>query len=178
MATTDGPHPPERYLTTNDSKGASSFVQHVNSSLPVRKLPDGTKIYFCYGSESFPVDLNRDHDLQSYQTLINNPPGIVVPNGFAFRIIDMPPGYHSVMHRTISVNFNVVIMGELELELDNGQTRVLKSGDSAIQRAVSHAWKNTSSTQWARIVAVPVPTTPLQLGDHNIEGTGVPGMSA
>lgn len=178
MAALNDSDVPKRYLTTNNRQGVSEFVQNITSSPPERILPDGAKIFFCYGSENFPVDLNEAQDLRSYQNLIQNPPGIVIPNGFAFRVIDMPPGYESVMHRTTSVNFNVVIKGKLELKLDGNEIRILKPGDSAIQRAVNHSWKNVSSTDWARIVAVPIPAVPLRFDGYTVEGTGVPGMSA
>lgn len=169
---------PKRHITTNNSDGIAVFVPDISSDPPVRTLPDGAKITFCYGSDRFPINLTRGQDLQSYQHLIENPPGIVVQNGVAFRIIDLPPGYTSVMHRTVSVNFNVVLEGQLELTLDSGQKRILSQGDSAIQRAINHSWRNVSSTEWARMVAVPVPAEPLQIAGSKVEATGVPGMSA
>lgn len=177
--TSTKPLPPKRHITTNDKDGSSSiFASGVSSDPPSRVLPDGLKITFCYGSDRFPVDLNRDQDLEAYQHLIDNPPGIVVPNGVVLRIIDFPPGYVGVLHRTISVNFNVVIQGQLELVLDSGERRTLSCGDSAIQRAVNHSWRNTSTIEWARLVAVPIPAMPLRVAGIDLQGTGVAGMTA
>ncbi|KIW95659.1 uncharacterized protein Z519_04244 [Cladophialophora bantiana CBS 173.52] len=82
------------------------------------------------------------------------------------------------MHRTISLNFNVVLEGQLELILDSGEKRILNRGDSAIQRAINHAWRNVSSTAWARMVAVPIPAEAIQICDKKLEGTGIPGMNS
>ncbi|KEF59155.1 uncharacterized protein A1O9_03999 [Exophiala aquamarina CBS 119918] len=177
MTTSELPSP-KRYITMNDKNGTSSFPSDISLIPPSRTLPDGLNITFCYGSERFPVDLNKNQDLESYQHLIDNPPGIVVQNGVVFRIIDFPPDYVSAMHRSISVNFNVVIEGQLELILDGGERRTLNRGDSAIQRAVSHSWRNPSTVAWARLAAVPIPAEPLQLAGVNVQASGVAGMTA
>lgn len=177
-ASSKNPLPVKRHITTNTNDGISVFASQISSDPPSTQLPDGTKITFCYGSQRFPVALAGEQDLQSYQHLIENPPGIVVPNGFAFRILDLPPGYNSAAHRTISVNFNVVLQGQLELTLNSGEQRLLGPGDSAIQRGVDHSWRNVSSTEWARMAAAVIPAEPLQFGGVSMEGTGIPGMKA
>ena len=168
----------KRHITTNTHEGLSIFTSKLTPDPPSIQLPDGTKISFCYGNQKFPVDLTDEQDLQSYHDLIENPPGIVIPNGFAFRILDLPPGYDSATHRTISVNFNVVLQGQLELTLNSGEKRLLVPGDSAIQRGVDHSWRNVSETEWARMAAVVIPALPLQFGGVEVKGTGVPGMDA
>ncbi|OQU98887.1 Cupin domain-containing protein [Cladophialophora immunda] len=168
----------KRHLTTNNDDGVSVFSPRISSDPPSKQLPDGTKITFCYGCQRFPVDLASEQDLQSYQHLIDNPPGIVIPNGFACRILDLPPRYNSVSHRTISVNFNVVLQGQMELTLNSGEKRILGPGDSAIQRCVDHSWRNVSSTEWARMAAAVIPAEPWQFGGVDVKGSGVPGMGA
>jgi hypothetical protein len=50
---------------------------------------------------------------------------------------------HPAMHRTHSVDYAIVIEGEIWLLLDEGET-LLKQGDICIQRATNHAWSNRS----------------------------------
>jgi len=52
-------------------------------------------------------------------------------------------GRHPMMHRTETVDYAVVLEGEMTLLLDEGEV-VLKAGDVAIQRGTSHAWSNRS----------------------------------
>ena len=59
----------------------------------------------------------------------------------------------SGMHRTDSVDYDVITSGELWLELDDGEVRHLKAGDIVIQNGTRHAWRNRSS-QPATMVAV------------------------
>jgi mannose-6-phosphate isomerase-like protein (cupin superfamily) len=46
------------------------------------------------------------------------------------------------MHHTDSVDFAVVIEGELDLELDEGRTVHVGPGDCIVQRGTRHAWRN------------------------------------
>jgi mannose-6-phosphate isomerase-like protein (cupin superfamily) len=49
------------------------------------------------------------------------------------------------MHRTDTVDYVVVLSGEVSLELDDGQTVPLNAGDCVVQNGTRHAWRNTSS---------------------------------
>ncbi len=49
------------------------------------------------------------------------------------------------MHRTDTVDFGVVVSGEVSLELDDGQTVHLSAGDCVVQNGTRHAWRSTSS---------------------------------
>lgn len=51
----------------------------------------------------------------------------------------------SGFHITDSIDYDIVLSGELCLELDDGETRVLKTGDIVIQNGTRHAWRNKSS---------------------------------
>ncbi|MFI5960203.1 cupin domain-containing protein [Cryptosporangium sp. NPDC051539] len=52
-----------------------------------------------------------------------------------------PPG----MHRTDTVDFVVVLDGEVVLELDDGQERTLRPYDVVIQRGARHRWRNETN---------------------------------
>jgi mannose-6-phosphate isomerase-like protein (cupin superfamily) len=50
---------------------------------------------------------------------------------------------HPLMHRTESVDYGIVIEGEMTLVLDDGEV-LLKPGSVVIQRGTNHAWANRS----------------------------------
>lgn len=52
---------------------------------------------------------------------------------------------HPGMHATDTVDFDVVVSGEVYLELDDGAEMLLKAGDCVIQNGTRHAWHNRSS---------------------------------
>ena len=49
------------------------------------------------------------------------------------------------MHTTDTVDFDVVVSGEVYLELDDGAEVLLKAGDCVVQNGARHAWRNPSS---------------------------------
>src|SRR3954466_12994629 len=55
-------------------------------------------------------------------------------------------GRHPMMHRTETVDYAVVLEGEITLLLDEGEVH-MKAGDVAIQRGTSHAWSNRSGKE-------------------------------
>lgn len=59
------------------------------------------------------------------------------------------------MHRTISLDFGVVLEGTMECVLDSGEAKTFHRGDLCVQRATKHAWKNvTENNGWARMMFV------------------------
>jgi len=72
---------------------------------------------------------------------------IMPATGHLFRIIDVYPpqlgGKRTVMHRTKSLDYAVVIEGEVVLVLEDSEV-VLKKGDVVVQRGTNHAWENRS----------------------------------
>ncbi len=60
---------------------------------------------------------------------------------------------HPMMHKTDTLDVIIVINGEIDLLLDDGEAASLKAGDVVIQRATNHAWVNRGS-QTALLVAV------------------------
>ena len=50
-------------------------------------------------------------------------------------------GAHAFMHRTRSIDYAIVLEGEIDMLLDEGEVHV-KAGDILIQRGTNHAWVN------------------------------------
>lgn len=46
------------------------------------------------------------------------------------------------MHTTPTVDFEVVLSGEIVLELDDGASRTLRAGDTIVQNGTRHRWRN------------------------------------
>jgi hypothetical protein len=78
----------------------------------------------------------------------NERPFTIMPSsGHLLRIIDVYPpqdgGKRTVMHRTSTLDYVVVIEGEVVLILDSGEVTLRKS-DVLVQRGTDHAWENRS----------------------------------
>lgn len=55
------------------------------------------------------------------------------------------------------MDYAIVMKGSIKLILDDGLEVTLSEGDSVVQRATMHGWKNESSTQTCRIAFIILP---------------------
>jgi quercetin dioxygenase-like cupin family protein len=72
-------------------------------------------------------------------------PGRVTPvaNGTIFRILEIPPGNDTTKHKTDTIDYYVILKGELYMTLDIGEV-LCKEGDVIVQRSTNHGWDNRS----------------------------------
>jgi mannose-6-phosphate isomerase-like protein (cupin superfamily) len=74
---------------------------------------------------------------------------IMPGSGHLLRILEVYPlhlgGERTVMHRTKTLDYVVVIEGEIVLILDDSEV-TLKKGDVVVQRGTDHAWENRSDS--------------------------------
>jgi hypothetical protein len=133
----------------------------------------GLKLTTIVATSKVPVVLKNDIDLKRY--LAQEGPtsycrsDIVVSTlkGSKLAVVDLVPGGQSLMHRTVSIDYSICVIGHVRMELDSGDFVDLYPGDHVIQRGTMHKWYNGSSTNPARFVAVTLPCEPFE-----IPGTG------
>lgn len=107
--------------------------------------------------------------------MASGPFGLVTKGGTVLRYVDMAPGYQCMMHRTQSVDYGIVLEGEVVSVLDSGEEYVMRRGDVTVQRATMHAWRNKSGTEWARMIFALQDCKPLVVGGKRMGedlGTG------
>jgi hypothetical protein len=81
--------------------------------------------------------------------------------GCSLTYVQLPPakpGVKPVWHRTQTLDFNILLSGELELLVDDGRLN-LQPFTVVIQRNTNHAWANLSSTEPVRWVAILLPAS-------------------
>jgi quercetin dioxygenase-like cupin family protein len=67
--------------------------------------------------------------------------GTTIPGGTVFRIVSFGPGVAPRNHRTDSIDYAVVMSGEIDMDLD-GTIVHLQAGDVLVQRGTIHNWIN------------------------------------
>lgn len=164
--------PPRRIITTRSPCGKSIISKQIQPYPPRFEVP-GLHFYLGYTLGEIPALLDDDQDLSTYKGQLPHKVGTGIPGGTVLRVIDFLPGFDPVpLHRTKTVDFGVILEGELELILDSEESTILKRGDIIVQRGTIHSWKNTSLTQIARalfvLVDATLPTNKSELseGDH------------
>ena len=133
------PSIPRRVVTGHDERGVSVFAS--DGPVPVvRTAPDGALFCEIWGTAATPAPVAAAEPDPTLGAL-TVPPS---PNGTKIRITVYPPGMVSPMHRTQTVDYGIVLSGEVVLVLDDSET-VLRAGDVVIQRGTNHRWENRSA---------------------------------
>ncbi|KAL1965470.1 hypothetical protein VTN77DRAFT_5726 [Rasamsonia byssochlamydoides] len=161
-----------RYITAHDRDGAAVFLSasQVPECAPNRSAGDNGEVALLYATDSFPAQLDEEADVALYDSYLHTPPGLTPEQGTVMRIVDMRPQKETPMHRTVSLDYGVVLEGEVELVLDSGQSRVMRRGDVSIQRATAHSYRNRSETDWCRLLFVYLPVQqPLEVAGRRLK---------
>lgn len=110
-----------------------------------------------------PASVDAEADVAQYDEFLHQPPGITVDNGTLFRLIDIRPGKATPMNRTVSVDYGVIIEGDVDLVLDSGASRHMHRGDVIVQRGTAHSFRNRSNTDWCRMLFVYLPMEKINI---------------
>lgn len=129
--------PVQRVVTGHDANGRAIFKSE--DVTPTSMIPSGDASFLLiWTTETVPADNNDETDGRLRDA------GLTLNQGSVIRIVDMLPGKQSPMHRTNSIDYGIVLEGEIELELDDGAKRTVRQGGIIIQRGTNHLWRNTT----------------------------------
>jgi len=79
-------------------------------------------------------------------------------DGSRFVVIEFQPGDSAAMHRTDTLDYIVVLSGEIEMQMLGGSV-LLRAGDVAVQRGTEHAWANPGTIP-ARVACILLDAAP------------------
>lgn len=151
-----------RVVTGLDAENKA--IVQFDSRLPLKSGRYGLKSTNLWVTDSYPLGFSFRDD--TYDRPVDVSP---LDNGTKFRVVEFPPldaateasmerdflmkavgpiapargvpVTHPLMHRTRSVDYAVVLSGEIEMMLD-GTSVKLRAGDVVVQQATNHAWVN------------------------------------
>ena len=154
------PRPTRRVVTGHDASGKAVVL--IDGAAPNAKLRKATGLAstLLWVTDESPADNSGAADAADREI------GVAPPErGSIFRVVDFPPAAeagavdnaamlkemglagggaaprHATMHRTRSVDYAIVISGEIDMLLDDSEVH-LKAGDVLVQRGTNHAWVN------------------------------------
>jgi quercetin dioxygenase-like cupin family protein len=158
------------FITTHDPTTAKA-VYYADQPASWERVMCGSNYFnISYTTGDFPVDMNDEVDIRKHQEILaGGRLGLVNPKGTVCRTVDFAPGGPSLMHRTQSLDYGIVVAGTVEHTLDSGEVRTMGPGDVMVQRATMHAWRNASDTEWARIVFVLQDSRPVVVGQQRLK---------
>ncbi len=153
-----------RVVTSHDEQGkAIVLLDGASPNVKVRQTT-GIVSTMLWATDSTPPDISGNADAAERDVGVAPPPG-----GSLFRIVEFPPEKDSVsdvsqeevlkemgltpsgetggkpqhahMHRTESIDYAIVMSGEVDMLLDDSEVH-LKVGDVIVQQGTNHAWVN------------------------------------
>lgn len=159
-----------RIVTGHDANGKSMIVED-GPPPRTRRIggEEGPIFYEIWSTRESPAPIGRVCSEPAEDGIVLAPPA----RGTRIRILDIPPegatlagrttaegrahfaeigaadahvaapSRHPHMHRTRSIDYGIVLEGEITLLLDEGET-VVRAGDVVVQCGTSHGWANRS----------------------------------
>ncbi|KAJ6144117.1 hypothetical protein N7470_008012 [Penicillium chermesinum] len=148
--------PVTRYITGHNAAG-KAIVQsssQISTNLGDHFRP-GVKndmgFNVVYATSQFPPNLNDDADIAAHERITQSGLlGLTNPNG-------------------VSLDYGIVLHGEVEMVMEEGEPVRLRPGDIAIQRATIHGWRNPSATERARVIFVLQACQPVTVNGIRLE---------
>jgi quercetin dioxygenase-like cupin family protein len=152
-----------RVVTGHDANGRAVVkIDEVSDNL-VSNRP-GQTACVVWTTESFPVDNTSDDDQAARRV------GTTLNNGTVFRVAEFGPGVAPRNHRTDSIDYAVVVSGEIDMQLDDSVVH-LKAGDVLVQRGTIHNWINRG-TQPCVIAFVLIDARPVEVNGTVLHAEG------
>ena len=148
---------PVRRIVTGHRDGKAVVLFDSPAPNQKQRAASGLVSTLLWVTDETPADISASIDRS--QREIGVPPP---PNGTIFRVVDFPPessarsreailkemgvsdhggARHAAMHRTRSVDYAIVLEGEIDMLLDDSEVH-LKEGDVLVQQGTNHAWVN------------------------------------
>ena len=151
--------PIRRVVTGHDTKNVAKVI--IDAPATNAKRPDSgivSTLMWCTDGAPAEMPVGETFEDMGGRIMGTAP----AAHGTRFAVIDFPPGNPPHMHRTETVDYVLVLEGEIDMDMDSSTVK-LKAGDIMIQRGTNHAWANRSSAR-ARVAFVLVDAKPLGIG--------------
>lgn len=152
-----------RVVTGHDDDGRAVVkIDEIGKNLASSR--PGATAGVVWTTEGFPVDNTGEEDAGLRRT------GTTLDNGTVFRILELAPGVTPRNHRTNSIDYAVVMSGEVDMELDDTSVH-LKAGDVLVQRGTIHNWVNRGTVPCV-IAFVLIAAEPVTAGGKVLSAQG------
>ena len=152
--------PVRRVVTGHDASGKAVVL--MDGPAPNQKLRQASGLVstLVWATDETPADISGGADRAGREIRVPPP-----AHGSIFRVVDFPPeggtrsraavlkemgvsdpggARHHGMHKTRSIDYAVVLEGEIDMLLDESEVH-LAAGDVLVQQGTNHAWVNRGS---------------------------------
>lgn len=155
------PHLNVRRIVTGHDHDGNAVIRE-DKVMETRVLGEEAEMVLAWTTAEFPSDNNDEFDgaLREVKR--------VSPGGSVLQFVTMHPHTASKHHRTLSLDYGIVLEGEVTLQLDNGEETVCRPGDVVIQRGTIHTWRNDGDVP-SKVAFILLDAKPVQVGEKTLE---------
>jgi quercetin dioxygenase-like cupin family protein len=152
-----------RVVTGHDARGRAVVkIDEVSKNITSNR--PGASACVVWTTESFPVNNTDDADEGLRKV------GTTLKNGTVFRVIEFAPGVAPRNHRTDSIDYAIVVSGEIDMEVEDAVVH-LKAGDVLVQRGTIHNWVNRG-TQPCVMAFILIDAKPVDVAGKVLNAVG------
>jgi quercetin dioxygenase-like cupin family protein len=156
-----------RVVTGHDANNVAMVLMDAPATNHRQSRP-GLRSTLIWSTDTTPADISMGENIEDFgaRLLGTAPPA----HGTRFTINEISPGDPGRMHRTETLDYAIVLCGEIDMDMDDSTIK-LKAGDVVIQRGTNHSWVNRGSKP-ARVAFILIDAKPLGIGQPILhEGT-------
>ena len=154
-----------RRVVTGHDGGGRAVVKINEVSRNIVSSRPGASACVIWTTDTSPADNSGEFDGATRKT------GTTLAGGTVFRVVEFSPGVAPRVHRTDSIDYAVVLSGEIDMELEKGTEVHLRAGDLLVQRGTVHCWVNRGKAPCV-IAFVLVDAKPATAGGKTLNAFG------
>lgn len=154
-----------RVITGHDAEG-KAIVKIDETCNHFREGRPGALICNVWTTDSAPANNSGQNDDGKREGKFT-----MIESGSVFRIIEFKPGVEQRVHRTDTIDYIVVMSGEIDMELEAGNEVHLKAGDVMVQRGTVHNWINRG-TESCVLAVILIHSNPVEAGGKVLTAFG------
>ena len=150
-----------RVVTGHDANGKAVILKDSDAPNVISQRPKQARA-LLWATDTLPALNDGDEDMGDLDV------GLGFKGGSVFGIVKWEPGSTPRMHRTLTLDYGVILQGSVVLQLDDGVEVELKAGDTFVQRGTVHAWDNRGTVDCICAVAM-VDAKPVKVGKRRLD---------
>ncbi len=127
-----------RVVTAHDANGKAVVASDAAVESSPGNIDPNISGADVWWTHSMPAD--AAHDASREAT-----PRMPTASGTLLKVLELSPGTKPLMHKTETLDYAIVMEGDVVMLLEEGREVTLKAGDVLIQRGTIHGWANRST---------------------------------
>lgn len=156
-----------RIVTGHDRTGKAVVASDETISGTGSPSRPGISRVEVWSTDKMPVDNSDEAAAAQRRGFVVRHNYVGTGQGAVCRVVEFAPGGAKFMHRTETLDYGILLRGECDLELDDGNTIHMKAGDICVQRGTMHAWIATGDEP-AVIAFVLIDAHPAEAGGQQL----------